>query len=218
MALVPRGSVLTFTTTAVTAAVSIEGDVGKQVKTIDFERKEFSNAYLLGLPEQDGGEAVVVKNIVGNLIQFNYNCGSATSIRTNEPDDNNLDNILKSLTIRSWSIRGGPSSPSAVEALYTLSVDHAKRLRSFDAYQKVLGQKISWQLAYNTLRSHNFSYLTNTGLTVTGAALGTESNILIRSFSLGVTHENPRTNTIVAKDWSINFDVITIESQRTYIG
>ena len=209
-----KGSQLTFSGTGATSVLYVDSNFTKQVRTIDFERREYSSAYLLNLGEEDGTEPVLVKNMVGGIIQFNFNCGSASSARDVYPDDDNIDDIFKSMTIRSYSIKGLPCSPTAVEALYNISVDHARRIRSFDSYQKLFSQKISWQFAQE-LRNDAFAYLTTTGLSVTGAAM-TESNVLIRSMSVGTISENTRTQQVVAKDWSVTLDIVTLENQRSY--
>lgn len=211
----PTGSLLVFTSASATSTVAIDGEARKQVRLIDFERKEYDKAYRLNLPEEDGHEPILIRNLANGFIQFDFNCGSASSIRDVTPNDDVVDDILKSMTIKTWTIKGGPSSPTEVEELYTVAVDHAKRLRSFDGYQKLFSLKLSSQFV-EELKNSNFSYLTSTGLSVSGAI--TESNILIRSFDLGVTHYNPKTSTIVTKDWSMQFDVITIENMRTYTG
>ncbi len=196
MPLLPNGSLLVFSSTASTATVSVSGDVERSSVVIPLDRKEFSNAYLLTLQESDGGEPILVKNIVGNQIQFNYNCGSATSIRDTTPDDANVNSILKALVIRRWTVKGGPSSPTQVENLWNIATDHVGRIKSFDGYQALFSQKLSWQ-AMKLLQNENFSWLTTTGLDVSGEAL-TQSNILIRDLKIGVTHVNPQNGLIVA--------------------
>lgn len=217
MPLLPKGSVLTFTIAAssLSASIVIEGDLGYSPVTQDFTRKEYSNAYLMNLPEDDGSEPVWLTNVAGGKIQVDYNCGSSSGPRNPSTDDNNLDSIMKKFTIDRYTIKGGPSSPSAIDNLYNVAKDHARRLAVFDSYVKRFEQKLSYGYIYG-LRNETFSYLTTTGLNVTGTAL-TKTNCLIRSFNAGVTHENPTAGTIVAKDWSITLDVITsIDSQLVY--
>jgi hypothetical protein len=217
MPLKPAGSPLTFTLAAssVNATVVIDGDIREKYITLDFIRKEWSNAFLMDLQEADGSEPIYIKNVAGGKIQIDFDCGDSSGPRSVATDDNNLNNIMKKFTIQRYSIKGGPSSPSAVESLLTVSRDHTRRLAVFDSYIKRFDQKLSYGYVYG-LRTETFSYLTTTGLSASGATMS-QSNILIRDFDAGSTHENPRTATIVAKDWSMTVDVITlIDSQLVY--
>lgn len=217
MPLFPKGSALTFVLSAssVSATVLIDGDVRYKTITQDFIRKEFSNAFLENLPEADGSMPQYVTNVVGGKVHVDYDCGDYSGPRATTPDDANLNNIMKKFTIERWTIKGAPSSPSAIDQLATVARDHARRLAVFDSYIKRFDQKLSYGYIYG-LRSETFAYLTTTGLNVSGAAM-TKNNILIRDLDLGISHENPRLGVVVTKDWSMVVDIITlIDSQLVY--
>jgi hypothetical protein len=216
MALLPKGSLVSFGVSGATSVLAVDGEISKQSISIDFERKEYLPSYQLSLPESDGSEPILIKNVVGKLIQFTFNCGTATSVRNVGVDDSYVDLALKSFKITRYQIKFGPSSPSDAEQLFLAAVDHNDRIKSFEGYQALFNTKISWQLA-QIIQGWNFNYLTSTGLSVSGAGINI-SDVLIRSYNLGFTHINPTTGLIITKDASITLDSIQIENQRVYIG
>lgn len=215
--LVPKGDSLTFTLSpsGVASTLYIEGEVKITPLTEELDRKEWSNVFLKDLPEINGNEPTYIKNVAGGFIQIDFDCGDSSGPRSTAPDDANLANMMQKFTIERFTIQGGPSSPSAVEALFSVAKDHKRRLAVFEAYKKSFNYKLSYGYIYG-LRGETFSYLTTTGLTVTGTAF-TGSNFLIREFDAGVTHIDPKRGTIVAKNWTIVLDKITlIDSQLVY--
>lgn len=213
MPLLPPGSPITFTLSAsgLSSLVTVD-DVSKTFTTQKFDRKEYSDVYLLNLPEPDGSGPVFITNAVNKKIQVNWDCGD-NSVRAVTPDDDNVANILQRFNITRYEIKGGPSSPTNVLALGPVALDHAKRLSVFDSYLDRFSLTLSYEYIYN-LRSETFSYLTATGLSISGASI-TESNCLLRRFNEGVIYENPSTGTIVSRDWSATIDVMTISSETT---
>jgi hypothetical protein len=209
----PKGRPLTFTGPSSSARVFVDSTAAKEPKTIQFDRKEKDKAYLLTLPNSDGSEPIILKNLAGGFVQVQFiNC-LVTSVRDITPNDDNIDDILQSMVIRSWTIQGGPSSPSEVDSLYDIAADHANRLMSFEGYQKLFGYKLSFQFMED-IQNWNFDYLTNTGLDISGII--NETDVLIRQFNAGINHVDYKTNSIVTENWSIVVDKITIQNTLQY--
>lgn len=209
MATAIPGSPILVTLTASSISTTIYADdVSYSIETRKFQRKEFSNTFLATLAESDGSEPVTIKNATNKTIQINFSCGNYTP-RDYTPDDANLSQILQRMIVKTYSIKGGPTAPSSIDQLFNISLDHEKRYDRFDAYLDALSQKISVGLA-TSFQNDNFTYLTSTGLTLTGALMdgGSETNCLIRKFSWGQMYEDVKNQTMKCKDWSATIEII----------
>lgn len=220
MALLPPNGQITLTQSASSISASlVVDDLSYSFEVFEYERKEYSNDFLMNLPNEDGTAPIFQKNIMNKTVQTQFvGCGT-NSARSILPDDANVENILRKFTIKTFSIKGGPSSPSSVNAIDALAKDHVRRYSTFQAYFKKFGLKLSYQYFYS-LRNETFTYLTQSGLTLTGFTGGSalnESNVLIRKFRNGYQYRDPRTGLIVVKDWDVQLDAyLTEDSQAVY--
>lgn len=206
MSILPQGAKLTFLQTASSInSIVIVDDVSYSFDNLQFERKEYSNDYLMNLPNSDGTYPIFQKSILGKAIQTEFvGCGE-NSTRNILPDDANVDNILRKFTIKKYTIKGGPSNPSAVDALDALAKDHMRRYTVFEGFFKLFGLKLSYQYIYN-LRNETFNYITQSGLSMSafsGSSVINETNCLIKSFTNGFLYRNPSNNYMIVKDWSM---------------
>jgi hypothetical protein len=216
MALRPEYSSLSFIQAAsgISATLFCD-DISSQYELVDFERKEFSNAFLQNLPNSDGTLPIFQKNIQGKDVQVQFiGCGT-NSTRNTLPDDANVAAILQRFTLRTYNIKGADSSPSDVNAIYNLSRDHKRRADVFKAYLKEFELKLSYQY-FIALQTQMFTYLTQSGLSVTGLDIS-ESNVLIEDFNEGYRFWTPGSNVVVVKDFSCKLQVYTaLDSQIVF--
>ncbi len=197
-----------LTITLAASSISTQVRVDADDYTIDyrkFQRKEFSNAFLMNLPESDGSSAIFIKNATGKPVQINFNCGSY-SPRSVLPDDQNVQAILQKFMIKSYTLRGGPTAPSNIDQLFAVAQDHKERLASFEGYLDLFSLSLSYEY-FVALQSLNFSYLFNSGLNLAGGELMNETNCIISSFQEGVLYTDPRTSTVTCKDWGMTVQI-----------
>lgn len=214
MAILPEGSTITFTISASSIDEELVVETASVKRTTEkFDRQEFSNSKLKDLRSSNGNSPIYQDNIVKNIIQYVYvgPCGDS-EVRATGVDDDNVGLVKKKFVKRIWRLSGGPSDPESVDILEVVSLDHAKRLARFEGYQELISMdNLSYQLIKG-LRDEDFSYLTTTGLTMTGVSVGSEDNLLITDFESEVMYRSTIDNSIVAKSWSMSLEQRTIES------
>lgn len=213
MAILPAGSSLNFMISASSINVDLIVDDAPWSFVIDeFDRDEYKHEKLKNAQNEDGSRAGFQTNIDGKEIQIESVCAESPA-RDTRPDDSALDDIMKRWDIKEYRIKGAASSPTAVNTIYNVFLDHRKRLNRFNYYRGRLNQNISVQLL-TELQGEDFSYLYNTGLTITGAATDnvSETNCLITAFDPGVLHENTRTGAITTMSWSATIQIRTLNN------
>lgn len=217
MARKPGPSQLIFTLAAsgISSTIYAE-DVQIKYATKDFNREEWSNSKLQqAMDAVTFAKPIIQSSAVNSPIQVGIESCGFSNIVPLGPDDANLANILQRQVITEFTITGSPSAPSAVEALRPVALDHKKRLDQFDEYLAELGQNISYQRLL-ALRGETFSYLTNTGLSVTDAldsSFNLSGTALLTDLSSYVVYYNPTALTAKAVGWTATIQVITFESR-----
>lgn len=183
MAIRPDSPTLTFTLSA--SSISSEvviGDVSYTFVTEPFERLEYDHNTQLSALNDLGVAAVTTNLLGGRRVQIDVGCGTVIP-RPLTPNTSDFDNIYKRFEIKRFNISCLTSSNAAVNAIYTVAVDHQKRLAKFQAHQqKVRGNPSIEFLEQAKLQ--DFAFLTTTGLTISGDAIDTtENDMLIVAFS-----------------------------------
>lgn len=208
MTLAVPSAPLTVTLSASSISMTLFTDgVDYTIDAQKFSRKEWSNTFLLNLQSADGSTPNLVKNAINKNVQINYTCSSYNTARSTVPDDLNINNILQKIVVKSYTITGAPSSPSAVDALYSVALDHERRYQVFESYLDRLGLNLSYDY-FIGLRNETFSYLQNTGLSLVGNELMSENNCLIRKYNQGILYSDPKTSTVTCKGWSLQIWVV----------
>lgn len=175
-----------------------------------FQRLEYSNQFLKDKMNGDGSSPLFITGFGNVLTQITSTCVSQP-VRSVATDDANINLINKKFKIKRYTFSGGDSVATEVDKLFTVAAQHRLYLDKFDEYKQELQQPLSYDYFYTTLRAETFSYLTVTGISMTGnySSNTTEWNILISSFNTGVTHEVPAadgTLQTLVKNWSITVD------------
>lgn len=215
MPLNPAGSTLAFTLSAsgYSATVVIQ-DAPYSFEIIPFKRLEFSHQKLMDAKNLDGSKAQFQPNADGKPIQVQSNCATSP-IRDPSPDDAVINSILKKFNVTEYKIEGAASSPSAVATLFTIAQDHKKKLLMFDAYLEQLSLDLSVQYLTDQLQPQTFSYLTATGLNMSGLATGSVTDVLITDFTPAALYRDTVAGTVVATGWSATVQKRTIAAQSS---
>jgi hypothetical protein len=199
MPIIPEGSPLTITASSpssITANLAVNAIVRRSI-TPRFKRSEFSHERLLGAKNVDGSRPSIYYLSGNNPIQFFTNCNENETERPLTPDDDDLDLIYRRFNTRRYEITGAMSLASEVKKLSDIHQLHSVFLANFeDHLEKAANADISYEKLVE-MQGEDFSYLTSTGVTMTGTALATysgESNLLLVEFSPSVEQDNP-TNT-----------------------
>lgn len=177
-----------------------------------FQRQEFEHNKLRQAKNTDGSTAIFITLLGGRVAQLASTCGAIQSVRPVTPDDSDINNIEQRFNITRYQLTGGPSSAASVNALKTLAALHQVLLARFEAHQAITQLDVSYQELV-TLQAETFSYLTTTGISMSGAALdnSTVSNILVTQFNAPVMYEIPTPQTLI-KGWSATIEVRTIQA------
>lgn len=189
------------------AILTYADDISFEFLYEDFNREEFSPQRLLRAKDETTfAEPIIVKNAVNAPVQIGMEpCGFNNPVYLG-PEDDYLDSILRRWNISQFTLTGAPSSPSAIDSLRTIAIDHKKRLDKFQAYQDSLSRDVSYQYLI-ALQSETFAYLQG-GLTLTMSAINiSASNCLISQFNEGVVHENRVSSTALSVGWSATIQV-----------
>lgn len=214
MARIPGATPITFTLSASSVNSTIyTTDISQQYFIEDFNRTEFDPNRLQSAKDYTTfATATIVKNAVGGPVQIGISdCGFSTPLYLG-PTDNFLSQIMQRFTITEFRIEGSPSSPSAVNSLMSVYIDHKRRLDDFAEYQSELEMDISYQRLVNYWQAQTFSYLTTTGLSMSTYELS-QNNCLITDFNEGLVHYDTRTNTALSYNWSMVLQVRSIQSR-----
>jgi hypothetical protein len=209
MQLLPQGRYLIFSIGA-SGAVLYCSEINFDTQSTAFTRQERSHARQKDVPENTGTMPTYSQNLEGAPVQFIY--GSAVTARDLTPDDDDLGLIEQKLFFNRYQLTGDQSTSADVGQMYLWAAQHRTLQDRFDAYQKYAGDNVSIQML-NTLSLEDFSYLTTTGLSMTGSTLGAISNCLIRSFSANPVRDiqgGPQAK--ILYQWTATVDQITIKS------
>jgi hypothetical protein len=154
-------------------------------------------------------------NIANSPIQFGVVCTGDSPRPLGPTSAANLALANQRLNIARLTLRGAPTLSNQLYPLTTLSLAHQKLLNNFQYHQTKGSSEISYTDLV-ALQAETFSYLTTTGLNVTGDSLGgTVSNVLIRDMSADVAYEVTLAGGAkqLVQTWSMTLDSITISSQ-----
>ena len=202
----PTGTGLTFSGSA--SATLYADTVTYEFDVQTFERQEFSNSRLRSAPTSTGAQPIIVQSFGNKPIQLAISC-TGDSPRPLIPDDANINDIKKQFNIERYTIGGAPTYASDLASIYTVAQAHKKILSKFQLHI----EKSSMELSYDALvamQAETFSYLTASGLDVSGASLPSSlSDILIVDFDIDVTYLLTETGNQV-DNWSLTFELRTI--------
>lgn len=209
-------SAITFSTPSSTSSVFVE-EVTLQAVYEPFTRSEFDVSKLRQAPTDNGSIPIIGQGIGGKPIQLGSACTGDTARPLGPNSLANTQNILQRFNIQRFTIKGAASYASEVFKLKAIADAHLRLLQQFDYHVQVAN---SLEVSYNSLialQSETFSYLTTTGLTMSGIPVGgTYSNCLISQFEEGVLYTSEAmgvpSNEMI-KEFSITVDLRTITSQ-----
>lgn len=218
MPIKPGSSPISFT--VVTSGVSGTlycNDISFTRVIQNFDRTEFSNARLRAAPTTTGATPLIVPAFGNQPVQLLTTCTDDVP-RPLTPDDDNIANIKQRFNIIRYVIQGAVSAGADVSNLYTVWADHIIRLNRFDLHLAKLQMDLS--IDYITgMQGADFNYLTSTGLTFTGNALGGTplTNMLITDYVIGVEYEarlpDGSGNSTVLYDFQLTIENRTITPQ-----
>lgn len=208
--LLPLGRFATFSLSASSSTLYIR-EINFDTESTLFTRSEKSHETLKNAPENTGNMPTFSQSLNGAPVQFIY--GGATTARNLTPDDSIIDQIEQKFFFNRYTISGTISGASDIALMFTWAAQHKALQDKFEAYQKKINDKISFQLL-TTLGGETFSYLTTTGLSLTGSTLGNLNNLLIRSFSCNPVRDiqGLPSGQRLLYEWNGVFDQITIGS------
>lgn len=179
--LLPQGRYLTISLSASSAILYCE-EISFETASTAFTRSEFDKNTLKNAPESTGAVPTYNQSLPGYPVQILY--GSATTARDLTPNNfTNLANMEQKLFYNRYTITGDVSLSSDTGLVFNWAALHRTLQDRYDAHLKYSGDGLSYQ-DFLTQQAVTFSYLTSTGLTISGSTLGSLSNCLIRSFSV----------------------------------
>lgn len=215
MPIFPSGTPLVFTNAASASVTIYAGEISRTKIIEPFTRVEFSNDRLRAVKNTQGGEAMIVRTIANIPIQIGYTC-AGDSPRPLTPDSiANLNAINQKFVTERLTIRGLPTPIADLEVVLAQAITHQNNLQKFAYHQTKANSDISYTDLV-ALQAETFSYLTTTGVSLAGTALGgTYLNMLIVSFDIGMTHVVKQADgtTLRLGDWSMTIDQRAISSQ-----
>lgn len=200
-------------------------DVKVSFITEFFDRLEFQHARLNSAPNSVGQHALKTTLLGDTRAQIVIGALSFTPVVPQNPDvlvsGSNFGNVKKKFNILRYELSGAPSDSGSVSNVLTTAKNHIQQLAVFQAY---LDKASNMDTEYNeliALQSETFSYLTNTGISMSGNSLnGTVDNILITSFSPDVVYEYP-TDLVggyqLFQTWTATIDVRTITDKDVVV-
>lgn len=217
MSLNPLGSSITITDgVSVTATLIVEA-ISYQTVFEPFDRVEFDNQRLAGVKTSCGEKRLTGENLAGKPYQIVYGCSDQQAVPLIPNSEAIFDQIKRKFKIKRYTITGAFCESADVNALYAIAVGHQNRLAEFQGYQARSAGDISYTDLY-ALRSYTFSYLTSTGITMSGTAMdAVETNMLITNMSadivLSIPTVSPGVNEFY-KTFNITVEHRTIEALR----
>lgn len=182
-----------------------------------FDRLEFSNEKLRNAKTLCGEKRLLGETASGKPYQIVFDCMSdKTAVPLGPNSDTTFAQMKQKWKIRRWQATGAISENSNVSTLLTTAASHQVLLGNFQYYLARASGDIPYA-SLVALQSETFTYLTATGVSASGTALGgTISNVLITSAtgntelviptnSAGTTHDYYRS-------WSVTFEQRTLHS------
>lgn len=208
--LAPLGRFATFSLGASASTLYVR-EINFDTESTLFSRTEKSHDVLKQAPESTGNMPTYAQSLIGAPVQFIY--GGATTARNLTPDDSVIDQIEQKFFFNRYTISGTISGASDIALMFAWAAQHRVLQDRFEAYQKKINDKVSFQLL-TSLGGETFSYLTTTGLSLSSSTIGNLSNLLIRSFSINPVRDiqGLPTGQKILYEWSGSFDQISIGS------
>lgn len=217
MAIFPSGSQATFTwSSGASSAVVYLEEVSMSMVIEPFQRMEYSNERLRSVKNVNGGLPKIVTSITNTPLQLDVSC-SGDVPRPLGPDSlANINNINQRFNIQRYTLKGSASRHSEIIKLYNLAVQHQKLLNNFQLHL-YKGSSADISIGdLQALQAENFSYLTNTGLSLASDAInGTATQMLISEFAMSVAYEVTLADSskLLLQEWTMTIENRTISSQ-----
>lgn len=204
-----EGRYCTFSLSASSAVLYVKA-ITFETQSIAFTRTEKTHEKLAQAPESTGAQITRTQTLSGFPVQIIY--GGATTARDFTPDDANLGLIEQKFFLNRYTVTGDTSLSADTGLMFTWAAQHKTLQDRFDAYQKYINDNVSYQELV-TLGAETFSYLTTTGLSLSGSTLGTLQNLLVREFNCIPSHDiQGGPGAKVLYQWTGVFDQISIKS------
>lgn len=187
----PEGSKLSFSGAA-TANLFL-GSIVEEYTFEKFVRGEFLHKRQQEALETTGARPVYIQMLSGITVQISTTCGTSTP-RPLTPDDGDLNNIYRRFDITRFTIKSLENTKTDTETLFNLSQQHKLIWERFNYRQELANSANVSINELETLQADNLSWITSSGLTMAGPALGSLSpinNMLIRSCTLEPVYEIP---------------------------
>ena len=222
MSITPPGSLLSFndTVSSTSATIAVSG-IKYYFTSQPFKRMEFSHKRQREAPNSDGSMPIIALLVGNRPVQYFTGCNIAEEARTLTPDDSVYDDIYKRLDIKRYEMIGADSLDNEIDIVSLMSQAHMVLDAQFKAFLREAEADVSIDFL-TTMQGVDLSYITTTGLGMSGAALGavgTESNMLMVDFKPEVTYEIPLDDTgsssEVLRTWSMVLESRTIVPDRS---
>jgi hypothetical protein len=213
----PEGSTLIFTHagSSLTATTIVDSLVASYVFE-PFDRMEYDNDKLKSARTAGGVSPQFFSLLGGTPAQIETDC-TTDFPRPLVPNSTSTFNSVKQrFNIKRYQITGAITEASQINTLFLIAKNHRNLLAKFQNYQ-ARSQSDSPYEDLILLQSETFSYLTSTGLTISGTALEfSESNMLITDFSMStesaVSNNSSDSSRTYYKSFSITIENRTITS------
>lgn len=189
MAINPTGSFVTLA-----SSVLFISDIRVSFVTEFFDRLEFQHARLNSAPNSVGQHALKTRLLGDTPAQIVIGTLSFQDVVPLNPDvtvtSSNYDNIKRKFNIVRYEITGAPTASSSVSSVFTKAKDHIQQLAKFQSYIDKSSSMDTEYLELIALQAETFSYLTTTGISLSGNAVNsTVNNVLITKFEPDVAYE-----------------------------
>lgn len=217
MALRPGAALLTFTNAA-SASTSLWVNEVVLTKIVEpFQRAEFLNSRTRETKNPSGGLPIIVNTIANLPIQIGVACAGDIPRVLGPETDSTLNAYSQKFTIQRYTLRGASTPKANLDLVQATAILHESYLQKFAYHLARAGSDISYPDLL-TLRTENFSYLTSTGVSISGNCLGgTASEMLIVSFQQDITTSVTQADgsQLLLAEWSMVIDNRTISSQAS---
>lgn len=198
MAIKPDGSEISFTNTSPNVSGTLYLiDMKYEDLYRMFQRHEYKGETQRQAKNVDGSVATFYLVNGGRPIQFFSDCNANERARNLDPDDNRIDNIYRRFDITRWVFFGEASEKSDIDAFRQVHQDHLTRRARFDAHMEIARGDVSIDFINEELIPETFSFMSSTGLTLSGRPFGEEgvavsqANLLIERFQPILEYEVP---------------------------
>jgi hypothetical protein len=194
MAIKPGSTPIAYNSVGVGSGIVYCDEIMMTTALQNYDRSEFSAPRLRSAPTSTGALPLIVQAFGNQPVQLVTTC-TGDAPRPLGPDDSNITAIKQRFGIQRFTLKGIGTVTDIQNHLMNTFATHLGLLNKFDLYLAELQMELS--ITYlESLQSQTFSYLTSTGLSLSGNALGssaptTLNNLLMTALEMDVMYEAP---------------------------